>query len=377
MTLWYYTVPVPTDSLRSQTPTDRQSVSTLTGLAGATPAVDATGQQPGDLRLDGQFRDTFASVQASELRALASSDGFDAMPLFLDDGTFPQAGYYTAERAGGSDAVPQTQALADFDVSLTRTGTRESHRRLVTTAPTSADHPFGIDTAGLVGLPAQATDVQWLSPARDASQPASPTSTVTSELGDVDLYDVDTAPYAPANGSGAALVYGLPLAREGDTDVAVYDTRGVSETDSEGRFAWRRGFTSDFVPEGGLVISTGRIRLRIDPAGPTLAAERYSSGSWTDVTLGASSWSLAAYSLGGGTAGRVGPARTTVWAMFTDGAQRVAADLTLSRGRDDVLVTERDTPLPSGLADLLDPIAAPQITAPTASQTLIARDQLP
>lgn len=381
MTLWYYTSALALDSLRTDDPTDRQRVQRLTGGEAAQPAVDATGREPGDLRLSGTFADTFAAVSAAELRGLASSDGFAALPLFLDDDTLEERGYYQAEQAGGGRPVPQTLAAARYDLRLTREGTPASHKRALETTPQTVSHPFGTDEMGYVAVPATAERVEWVAPDGSARTPATPTDTVSTPGGDLDRYSLAQAPYSITGDTGPTLVYDLALDAEGDADCLVADTRGEPKTDAEGRLQWRRGYATDFDASGELLASTRRLRLRVDrtTSPPTLSAERYSGGSWSSVALGASDWRLRDATLSGGVVGHVGPSRVALQLEFTDTTSSSVATVraTLNRGWDDVQFDEVTGTLQSGLADRLQPIASTDTLAPTTTRTLTARSSLP
>lgn len=389
MTAYLYTVGVSRDAIERDRPSDAQRLAQLTGTAGAQPAVESSGQQPGDLVLEGQFRDEFAETTATTLRQLAASDAAGPLALAVpNEQTPPIEGYYSAERAVGGRPIPQTDALARFNVTLSRGGSRGSHRRRVRTQPEQVSTPFGADSTGYVGVPADAQRVQWVSPDSLQRTPATPVMSTTAEQGTVDLFDVEQAPYpVDSRGRGARLIYDLDYAREGDVDAAVFDTRGRPETDAQGRFAWQQVFSPqhDFVGEA--IIETGVIRLRIDTTTdpPTLTAEEWddSAGDWTAVSLGSSSWGLYDYDIGAGPGGEgtIGPPRATARLVFRDSSagSLYTVDATAHRGWDAIQFAEPDGSgtMPSGLQTLLDPVASASVIDSGARQDIVPRSNLP
>jgi len=372
MTHRLYTTRVSDDAIQSQEPSAQARLEALAGL-NALGAVETTGQQPADLRLDGQYRGEYAEMLRTELRELASSPTKDALAWYDTDAntTDPDAGYYTTKSTSGGRLRPQATAITTFDVSLTRAATRGSHRRAVRIDPKERPHPFGNDTTELVGIPATAGKVQWLSRERTATAAATPTDTVTAEFGGVDRYDVTTSPAAV--GDRPYLVYDLPLAESGAVDVHVYDTYGRAEIDADGDFAWQEVHRSDHVPRGVLVVETGRLRLRLNEA-TGLTAERYSAGSWSTVSLGTSDWQLFDVALR-----RPGAAQVRARLTFEDTASGELFELAavLSRGRDDALLySPSGVQVPSGLVTRLTPIAATTVLDLQPERTLIERSEL-
>jgi len=96
MTHRLYTCRVSDDAIQSQEPSANARLEALAGLD-ALGAVESTGQQPADLRLNGQYRAKYAEMLRTELRELASSPtAYHARAPFVGDDD-PDAGYYTAD----------------------------------------------------------------------------------------------------------------------------------------------------------------------------------------------------------------------------------------------------------------------------------------
>jgi len=349
----------------------RKQLSKLAGLDGSGD-VTATGTRPGEFTIAGQFRGKYAELATTELTELLEADALDTVVLYGVGASTPEDGYYAPERGSNSRIRPESPGALAFDGDLSKEGTRASHRRAVGTNPKERPHPWGNDTTGYVGVPASAAKVQWLTYTRDDTQTATADDTVTAEFGDVDRFDVE----APPSGFGTRpyLVYDLPLAEAGNIDAAVFDTYGRPRTDGEGDFAWGQVFRSDHTVRGDAVLSNGRLRVTLDEANQTTSAERYTSGSWSDVALGVSDWQLFDADLR-----YPGAAQVRARLIFEDSTSGDLFELeaALHRGWDDLLLySPDDLQVPSGLVTRLDPIAASTVIDPQPERTLIARSEL-
>jgi hypothetical protein len=349
----------------------RKQLSKLAGLDGSGD-VTATGTRPGEFRIEGQFRGKYAELATTELTELLEADVLDTVVCYGVGDRTPEDGYYAPERGSNSRIRPQTPGALTFDGDLSKEGTRASHRRAVATNPKERPHPWGNDTTGDVGVPAAASKVQWVTFERDDTQAATADSTITAEFGDVDRFDVETPPSGFE--TRPSLAYDLPLAQAGNVDAAVFDTYGRPRTDVEGDFAWGQVFRSDHAFRGDIVIENGRLRLRLDEANNTLSAERYTSGSWSDVSLNAAGWQLFDVDLR-----RPGAAQVRARLTFEDSTNGDLFELAcvLHRGWDDLLLySPADLQVPGGLVTRLDPIAASTVIDPQPERTLIARSEL-
>lgn len=380
MTRRLYTFRFTEESLQTEGNTTQKALERLAALQGQG-SVSATGNEPGDVSLEGQFRDDLAELFGTELRELLQAPGIEYLEYYRVGGDSPDAGYYPADSNRGGRVQPQTGGVVGFDVSLVREGTRGSHRRRIKTRPASVSHQWGTATDAPVGVPAAARDVQWLDTDGTARADATPGTTITTEFGDVDLYRADTAP----TGDAPQLVYDLPHQDAGDTDAVVYDTWDNPELDPQGRFAWQQVYVTDHEYRGDVVIENGRIQLvidnSVDPHDVTVGG--YTSGAWQTVSLGTSDWRLADIDVR-----EISPVAVRARTRWTDtgGSDTHSLDMALHRGwtraqffepTDSTGSLIQSQQAPQGLVDRLDPIASTIRTDPDPRRGLIAREQLP
>jgi len=370
-----YTAVLPSGTFK---PTSgRQDVAKqLTKLAGldGTGSVTATGTQPGGYRVDGQYKGKYAERATTELRELLEADALESVVLYGVGAPTPEDGYYTTEGGSTSRAAPQTPAVINFDGDLSKEGTRRSHCRAIRTDAKQRSHPWGNDTTGYVGIPATASKVQWLTYIQDDTQSATADDTVSAEFGDVDRFDVESAP--SGFGDRPYLAYDVPYAEEGNTDAAVFDTHGDPRTDTDGDFAWTQVFKPDHNVQGDLLLSNGRLRVTLDEASNTLTAERWddANSQWADVSLNAADWQLFDADLT-----HPGAAQVRARLTFENSTNGNLFDLAavLHRGWEDLLLySPDDLQVPSALVTRLDPIAAATVIDPQPERTLLDRSVL-
>jgi hypothetical protein len=388
MTYRLYTAHIPDAALGETSPSAQRRIAALAGSEAATPSVAATGLQPGDLRLRGQYRGPLGERLATELRELLTADHIDQAVFYRVAANVPEAAYYSASESAGARVAPQTPAAVDFDGSLVEAGGLGDFRRAVHAGPTDTrqvDHNFGNATVGYIGVPAAAGPVRWLSNDTTAQQPAAPDSTVSAEFGDVELFDIDAAPAAV--GDRPYLVYDLPPTNAGDVDTVVFDTYGDAETrtiNGTDVFAWQAVYRSGHRFRGEAVIETGRIRTTLAPDADTITAERWddATGTWSSVSLGTSDWVLDDADLV-----RPGPGHTRAQLTFratadtADASQgdRYRLDARYHRGWADVqfaIPGGESGPIPTDLVTLLDPIASDSVVNPAPNRTLLPRSDL-
>jgi hypothetical protein len=305
------------------------------------------------------------------------------VPFFAVGADVERDGYYTLREVDTAPAAAQAiDTLHSFDGVLEPAGTRQSHLRSVEITRDTAANPLGTTEEAYIGVPAAATDslTRWYDYSANTVTEATPTSTVTTEFGDVDLYSAAAAP-SPTD---AALVYDLPYAEQGKTDCKVWDDRGTgldAKTDAEGIVQWQRCFTTSHEFQGRPVLSNARLRVRLDTdptTQPGLQAERWDgqNDQWADVTLAPNDnpdgWALVDADLV-----TIGPAALEAQLLFRadDGTQR-PLNARLSRG-DDVLLftTPPNAPnsTPISLQDVVSPIASERLQ--TAGESLGLRDR--
>ena len=348
--------------------------------AGGT-SVENIATETVDFQKQGRIQSgpTLSRKIADELNSLSES-GYKTLPLFDAAGSAlgRDAGYYEATRV---DVTPAQEARDDayqYDVELTKAGTREDSRRAIRTNPQTVAGAFPSDsTETLIGIRATATDVLWYSDA-GGTEPATPVDTVQTEFGSVDRYNPNDA-----TADAPTLTFDLAFSDDGPADVRVLDTKGVSKitqsvsgTDLN---RWVHAYHTGYQFEGPAVADTGRIRLYLggNPTGSNrddIAAETYDTGtdSWNAVGLDDTNpWELLEWSFR-----RIRPARSIVRTRWSDGTDRYVLDGHIERGAAGVtwVVPENEsTPTPTELVNLLGPTARTPSELAFGTQGLIAR----
>ncbi|GGO03462.1 hypothetical protein [Haloarcula pellucida] len=363
-----YVISVPT-SVQTNAKRRGQQKTAVQGLLNSdSGSVQPIATKPGEKDIRFEYRGQYAEKIVSELKELASSSTIEDVPFAAVSESTPSDGYYTVQSASANRNDPRTNKLQVFDGVLVEAGTRANKRRAVRLIKSQEDHPFGNATTAEVAAPATATQVQWLDRETESTSDPSLVTTRSAELGDVEIYDLQNAPYADAT-----LVYDIPYADEGPVDVRVWDERGVgSRTDSDDVLQWQKVFSTAHEYAGERVISNGLVRLRVDQS-PALSVERWddANSTWTTQSLGTSSWSVTDLDVR-----HIGMARADARVVFSDGSSEYPLDVSIKRGWTDPLWMEIDGEggTPAGLVDLLDPAASGQIYDPGADQGLVARE---
>lgn len=348
-----------------------------------------------------------ASERARELAEFFRSAG--SQPFALSTVAANGAGldgYYITTSAERDPilSTPEEGSKAAEQISLrsmARAGTQQSHWLGLATNPSEPDvsHGFGTAEEALVGVPASATKVQAIDAAIGPSERTSPTPefTAPSEFGGVDVYDALAIGF-----DNPIFLYNLPYDEAAKVDVNVYDTLGNADKfDTSGSTAirqWQHIFNPAHDPDGPIVLDNGLLRVRLDEANGTIEAEGFDDGSygagpygagpyggyenpdnadvWHDALIGAADWSLLDANLT-----HISPVRVEAQLIFendTDGSL-YAVDVQLGRGAPSLKVWVPKTvsdPIPSGLADLFDPIASESTWDPVLSRTLINRKEV-
>jgi hypothetical protein len=368
-------------SADSQTESESTSTANLAAqglLGGGGSAIEALSLDPGQRRLEATIRGTYAEMVASEIEELfAASIG--KVVFCTPDGGSPDDGYYVLEEGSFSRANTQSAQVQQVSGTIRRAGTANSEWRALTSEQSQVDHDeqWGNDTTATVTVPAVANKVQWVNEETQARAPATATSTRTAEFGDVDVYDL-------ANGTNAisadnpTLIYDIDYVDETRVGLRVYDTRGNdAKKDAGGERQWmvvsRR--QHDFADP--IVLDTGVLRLKLDEPAGTISAEEWdaTNSSWNAVGLtNNSSWSLFDVDLTS-----IGMVSAEAQLTFSDGSSLFALDAILGRGDDSVLFAIPDgesAPIPSGIVDWLDPIAASTVYATNESKGLVSRQEV-
>jgi len=397
-----YTVSVPDGAKMNGQERGEREVSDIGAIAGGSTAVTSLGLSAGERTLRVQYKGYNDAILGEMLAELAESETLETVPYFgvNPDGTrdhTKQDGYYTVSRVTDETPDQRSESYPTVDLTMKKKGTRNSHWRYEPAKPTASENQFGNDTTEYIGVPAAATKVRWHD--RDINlSGATPASTVTTEFGDVDIYHGSDSPY-----SSLSLIYDLPYNEEGKTDVAVWDTRGAAtKTDTVGGEAvleWSKVFHTYHDFRGSATLSNGRVRLTVDEDNQSLSAEEYTSGSWSDVALGASDWQILDLDITTIDYSRI--AGTMEFEDSTDGSI-YRLNFVLRRGATgfifyipDNLTSTSDTgygidygtdygtggsgtqeDVPQGLKDLLDPIASPYTVLMNTNQTVRKRSEV-
>ncbi len=373
---YLYFSPLPQTSQPEETTTTGKQLSTLDAVDLDSTVVQAIGSQAADVSLDGQYRygTKYATKFARELDELADS-AFTNLPLFgdVDGEDISRPGYYAVEEAVVEPLHPNSHDVWTYDLSLTLEGTRSSHRQAVKTSKDSKDNDYGSNETTYISIPAKASLVEWWD-GNAVTESASPVETRASAYGDLEVYDVDAA----GVGDYPTLLYRpAEYALERDLHCRLWDTYGRDAKHSdEGIVHWVRAFNTGHDPRGELVLENGLLRLTLDDVDETITAERWDAGSssWTSVSLGTSSWYPVDVDVR-----TIAPARLEARILWSDGSQRYPLDLVLSRGDVDALFARTpnaQSSTPSGLVDLLEPIAQTTIYDAGAEQALAAREEV-
>lgn len=341
----------------------------------STPAAEPTGAEPGSTSVSGVFGGAAAAELATALAELGNpaDEGFRTVPIYAE-GTREgpvEDGYYTLQRVRTQPEQPSaTGPLARYELGLERVGTRQSQWRAVETAPIALESDFATGESPTVAIPTGQADRWWFDAASGGLEPASPTTTVATAGGDVDVFDPTAASV-----SEPTLLYDVDYAVQPETDCVLWDRYGsASKTGVDGIVQWRPVYSRAHEPRGALVASTRRFRLVLDAETGLLGAESYSNGSWSDVSLGQSSWTLSLVDITG-----LDPAVLQLQCWFSDGDGVYTLNARLRRGADGVVWSippNEQPPTPPGLVDLLDPTATDSYEVAGATTTTRARSEV-
>lgn len=370
-----YTTSIPEAALQRQTgdTSQQQELAKLTGIS-AAGSVATVGSNPGEFRVQGQFRGEGAELLAREVSELASSSGITSVAFYDADTSVASAGYYSVEQIQNRRFRPQRPEVATFSVRLAREGTKDSHRRYLRTNRRQANiGGFGSSATGRLAIPDAATDVVWLSEDKSQTQSATPAETVAAEKGTVALYDPTTV-----SGFGSpGLTYNLEYADAGNVDAAVFDDYGRDEFDADGNFRWQQAFESSHEFEGAAVLENGVVRLSVDATANTLTAEEWDGSAWVTRTLGASGgWQVQGIDVV-----TADPSRVHAQFVFedTDDGSRYRLDAFLHRGWSNIQFAIPETasgPIPADLVTYLDPVASDRYTDARGDAGILDREVL-
>jgi len=396
--LTLYKQPLP-EATTDQNRDELGTVLAEQGVLDGDALVDSISSEAADLSLSGSYAaGDWAPLLAGELKELADAS-LGALPLFGAGGVSDlDSGYYEVESADVGPPHAVGKRVYEWNLSLTKVGTRKSHLRAVETKVTQPDpgHSFGNDTDAWVGIPAAATGVRVTDSLSEPTQRemTTPVKTVETPHGSVGVYDARAEAIENPN-----YVYRVAADQEAPVDVHVYDTLDRDSQYIEGSNGrvrqWQSVYARDHDFAGEVVISSGRLRLTIDE--PTnadetaaLEAETYDpaaaggDGAWIPIDLPSyadgdldTDWQPADVDLT-----HIGQARVAAQVEFeavagTNAGDVYAVDVELERGRSDmeVWIPESVTdPIPDDLKSLLEPIASTSVVDSGVEQGLVARE---
>jgi hypothetical protein len=379
-----YRCPFREDALSDGSETSRADLAKQ-GLLDSGSNVEAVSTSPPDVVLDAQYRRLYPERYALSLAELLESQTLQELPLApkADGETSEWDGYYAVDTADASRVDARTNRAVGTRATLTKEGTRSNQRRVVQTHPKQLDpgNVFGNDLDALVGIPADATRVVWYDRSFSESTSADIVDTVSGRFGDVDLYDARAVQDDPED--QPQLVYkSASYDVEGDVDVGVWDTYGTdTPQDVDGALQWGRVFDRAHDPrvDDELVIENGLIRLWLqDGTAQNIRADEWDpvAEAWSPISLPTSDWQLVETDLV-----RIGAAAVDAQCVFANSTagDDYTLDMRLERGRQypQWLIPESvGDPIPSGLEDLLDPIADESVFQTGATLGLVARRKL-
>jgi hypothetical protein len=386
-----YSLVIPANAQTVSRSEIRRNLATHGLLDESSAAVESLSLEPGEQALIGQFRGKYASMMAAEVEELFDAGNISSVPFFDPAGS-KSDGYYSLKNVDVEPLDPNLDHVQKFDGVLTKEGTRESKRRTITTTVPQVENDFGNQQTALVGVTAAATDVHWFNAETEETEPVSVVETRAGEHGDLDIVDALASSF-----DKPTLVYDLPYERAGKVDVVCWDGYGRGKFDveadrlvgsatvsdsvsvaSEQRItAWQWCFSTQHEFTGRPIVDNGLIRLWL---GDRLRADTYdpAGGNWTLQSLGDSTWELDAWDIN-----RISPCRVNVQCRFRDATQDPDAtytlDMSLKRGYwypQWVVPVNESGPVPSGLVDLLSPIADESDYSPQCEQGLVAREEV-
>lgn len=395
-----YTLSIPANAQTLNRSEIQRNLATHGLLDEGTASVESLSLDPNQELLRGQFRGRYARLMAQEVEELFDASGIEAVPFYDPSGSKEDA-YYALENVDVEALDPNLDELREFDGVLTKTGTRSTHYRVISTNVRQADHPWGNTLEARVGIPGSAGKVRWYDPVTEQTEPASSVARHAAEVGEVALFDV-------ADGESAlgvenpSLLYDVPYEREGRSAPVVWDDHGREKLDEDGVNSWQWVFSTSHEFAGQPVLDTGRLRLRLDESSePSLSADRWddTAGAWTASALNGDDADSSEAVVGDAVVGSAvvgGSSTANEWTLYDIDITDISlSTITLqlefqhpdeglynlnavvAYGRDAVLFDRVDDgPVPTGLERWLEPVAADWLMDPQQQRTLVSRREV-
>jgi len=395
MTRRLYTIPVPTRAGDQTTTQIAQQLAEQGLLQQDTQAVDKIALGESTHRITGRFDwgELLSTRAGRQIQSLGESS-FGAVPLFGDggDSEVTEPAYYEVDNASANPAIEGFPQIWSYDVTLSKAGTQETVWRTLRTTRQDASNPFDAGGVPLLGVDVFATKTKWFSQS-EGVEVADPVDNVETEYGTVELYN-------PANSTfdDPRLIFELPFAREGRTDVVVWDDRDrpkrVIQSDSNAQVGsatvatttggygsaygtnygtgdtvettgptvgrtqattvWEHVFHTGWEREGDFVVENGRLRVKFDEDRGLIRPFRWDeSMGWQSVQIDHGDWELV-----DATPERINAVDAEFYCEFSDGSSTEAFYLSLQRGISDALIREPESvTLSQSLLDVIEPIA--------------------
>lgn len=375
-----YVLPVPDNAQERSQSQQRRRQASSGALGDDAPAVESISPDAESRMLVGSYRGQFAELLAAQFEELFAASGYMEVPFYTrGDEQSADDGYYTLSDTTVQAEDPRDPRYQRFDGTITHVGSRGSHWRAVRTHPTTEDNPFGTGSTAEIGVSVDAAKVRWFDSVGGTGtiEAATVQRTVTTEHGDVDVYDATEPSF-----DSPVLIFDVPYASEYPTDCRVWDDYDRSKTttiDGEEVVQWQRCFTTLHDFRGTPLVENGRIRLEIDEAGGELRAYEWddANATYAQVSLGTSDWRLYDLSLT-----HIGQARVDAQVEFEDTSASSLTthnlDMSLKRGYQYPLWLNpaNEGSVPQGLIDRLDPIAETVEVDPAAANDLLTRREV-
>lgn len=369
-----YNLAIPEEATMSTEKTSSQKLYSEGSVTEDGTTVESVSLQPGEYMLRGQYRGRLAEKLSNELEQLFSADGYKALPFYSTD-TTRDDGYYALKNINSGPLARNEPRVQSFDGILKKKGTRSDYWRAIKTGRLQVENPFGSSIARSIAVHSDAGKVRWFD-GMSSVESASATDTMTSEFGDVDVYDAEDSSY-----NNPVLIYSIPYASEGRADPCVFDTDGNADkfitSEDPKILQWRRVFTKNHEYDGSVVFDNGLLRVEMDESAGEISAERYSSGSWSSVSLTASDWSVWDVDVY-----RINQHQCSAQVTFFNAGntpEYYIYNMTLFRGRDNIQITDpsgQTSQTTASLDSMLENIADDETLDPEATVSLVQRSEV-
>lgn len=375
-----YVLIIPESSQVEKQKSQQRNVSRQGVVSGGIGQAGDLSSTPGQQRLVGWYRGRHADEMAAEFEELFSAQNISEVPFRGEGGSIEDRGYYALRDTDVRPLDPRDDRVQQFDGTMVKKGTKQSHWRALATNFDQVTNDFGNDTTGYVGVPSAADKARWLDEETLDREDPTLITTRQAELGGVDIYDAQGASF-----SDPTLIYELDYDEEGRVDAKVWDDHGhadkaYSASTSRGFndvVQWQRVFDLTHEFEGAPIVENGLVRLHFDEGAGTIEYEDWddAAGEWASGTLSHSDWELFDADLT-----RIAMARVEAHVEFRNASTGGYYSLVMVLNRGSYSPRWIEAPnetggAPSGLQDMLDEKAHPSVADPQETKTLVDRKE--